>query len=184
MTLKSSPKTVREKRQAARAAQRRNTYTFIALAVLIVVGVLGAFVYFNRPQPSAPPASGSAELVTGADPAYDVTTTGTGLQLQDIIVGTGETADTGETVAVHYTGWLTDGTKFDSSLDRGSPFTFTVGRGGVIRGWDEGVNGMKVGGKRRLIIPPELGYGSEGAGNIIPPDSTLVFDIELVEIVK
>ena len=93
-------------------------------------------------------------------------------------------ATKGKLVSVHYTGWLTDGKKFDSSKDRGQPFQFPLGRGHVIQGWDDGVQGMKVGGKRKLTIPPELGYGARGAGDKIPPNSTLVFEVELVEIVK
>lgn len=96
--------------------------------------------------------------------------------------GTGEVARLDDTVVVHYTGWLPDGTKFDSSRDRDEPFSFLLGAGRVIPGWDEGVAGMKVGGKRKLVIPPDLGYGARGAGNVIPPDATLVFDIELLEV--
>jgi FKBP-type peptidyl-prolyl cis-trans isomerase FkpA len=111
------------------------------------------------------------------------TETNTGLAYEDLVEGSGATATgPGQTVTVHYTGWLLDGTKFDSSLDRNEPFQFPLGVGMVIRGWDEGVAGMKVGGKRRLTIPPELGYGSRGAGNVIPPDSTLVFEVELLKI--
>jgi FKBP-type peptidyl-prolyl cis-trans isomerase len=109
-------------------------------------------------------------------------TTESGLKYVDLVVGTGREASTGDLVTVHYTGWLTNGTKFDSSVDRRDPFSFPIGSGKVIRGWDEGVAGMKVGGKRKLTIPPQLGYGSRGAGGVIPPNATLVFDVELLEI--
>jgi len=102
------------------------------------------------------------------------------LQIEDLVMGTGAEAVKGKVVSVHYTGWLTDGNKFDSSKDRGQPFQFPLGRGQVIRGWDEGVQGMKVGGKRKLTIPPELGYGAQGAGGVIPPNATLVFEVELL----
>ena len=105
-----------------------------------------------------------------------------GLQIEDQVVGDGEEAKAGHSVSVHYTGWLTNGTKFDSSVDRGRPFSFPLGGGRVIRGWDEGVAGMRVGGKRKLTIPPEMGYGSRGAGGLIPPNATLVFEVELLGI--
>ena len=108
------------------------------------------------------------------------TTTTSGLVFEDLVVGTGNAAASGQKVSVHYTGWLTNGTKFDSSKDRGDPFVFPLGKGHVIKGWDEGVAGMKVGGKRKLTIPPELGYGSRGAGGVIPPNATLVFEVELL----
>jgi FKBP-type peptidyl-prolyl cis-trans isomerase len=104
------------------------------------------------------------------------------LQIEEMVVGTGAEAQKGKLVSVHYTGWLTDGKKFDSSKDRGQPFQFSLGRGQVIQGWDEGVSGMKVGGKRKLTIPPELGYGKAGAGGVIPPDATLVFEVELLAV--
>jgi len=99
---------------------------------------------------------------------------------EDLVVGTGAAAASGQKVTVHYTGWLTNGTKFDSSKDRGDPFVFPLGKGQVIKGWDQGVQGMKVGGKRKLTIPPEMGYGSRGAGGVIPPNATLVFEVELL----
>ena len=111
-----------------------------------------------------------------------MTTTSTGLQYEALEEGTGTEATIGRTVAVHYTGWLTDGTKFDSSHDRRQPFHFHLGARRVIAGWDEGVAGMKVGGKRKLIIPPSLGYGAQGAGGVIPPNATLVFEVELLDV--
>jgi peptidylprolyl isomerase len=110
----------------------------------------------------------------------DTTTTPSGLQLIAIEDGSGAMAQQGQVVQVHYTGYLTDGTKFDSSVDRGEPFEFPLGMGRVIRGWDEGLALMRVGDRRRLIIPPELGYGERGAGGVIPPGATLVFDVELL----
>lgn len=104
------------------------------------------------------------------------------LIIEDLTVGHGDEAARGNTVVVHYTGWLTDGTKFDSSKDRNDPFDFPLGAGHVIRGWDEGVAGMRVGGTRKLTIPPEMGYGSRGAGGVIPPNATLVFEVELLAI--
>ncbi|MGD1944384.1 MAG: FKBP-type peptidyl-prolyl cis-trans isomerase [Leptolyngbyaceae cyanobacterium] len=111
-----------------------------------------------------------------------LTTTDSGLQYEDIVEGTGAMPQSGQRVTVHYTGTLEDGTKFDSSRDRNRPFSFTIGVGQVIKGWDEGVASMRVGGQRKLIIPPELGYGSRGAGGVIPPDATLLFDVELLRI--
>ena len=107
-------------------------------------------------------------------------TTSSGLQYVDLTIGTGATAEAGQTVTVHYTGWLENGNKFDSSVDRGQPFCFPLGGGRVIKGWDEGVKGMKVGGKRKLTIPSNLGYGAQGAGGMIPPHATLIFNVELL----
>jgi peptidylprolyl isomerase len=115
-----------------------------------------------------------------------MTTTPSGLQIEDTVVGSGASPQTGQTCMMHYTGWLykdgEKGNKFDSSLDRGQPFEFPIGTGRVIKGWDEGVASMKVGGKRTLIIPAALGYGARGAGGVIPPNATLIFDVELLDI--
>ncbi|MGH7739216.1 MAG: FKBP-type peptidyl-prolyl cis-trans isomerase [bacterium] len=119
-------------------------------------------------------------VTMAATPDSNVVTTASGLQYQILEPGDGPVAKAGQTVTVHYTGWLTNGTKFDSSVDRGQPFEFTLGAGQVIKGWDEGVAGMKVGEKRKLTIPPDLGYGARGAGGVIPPNATLIFDVQLL----
>ncbi|OQY66686.1 MAG: peptidylprolyl isomerase [Polyangiaceae bacterium UTPRO1] len=114
--------------------------------------------------------------------AENLETAPSGLQYVDLKVGTGASPQTGQTAVVHYTGWLVDGKKFDSSKDRGQPFSFALGRGQVIKGWDEGVATMKVGGVRKLVIPPDLAYGARGAGGVIPPNATLTFEVELLEV--
>lgn len=125
----------------------------------------------------------NAQDATPTPPAEEkVITTPSGLQYVDLVVGTGATPQKGQRVSVNYVGRLTDGKKFDSSYDRGKPFKFYPGMGMVIRGWDEGVSTMKVGGKRKLIIPPKIGYGSAGFGDLIPPNATLVFEIELLAV--
>jgi FKBP-type peptidyl-prolyl cis-trans isomerase len=111
-------------------------------------------------------------------------TTASGLQYVDQVLGSGASAAAGNTATVHYTGWLENGKKFDSSVDRGQPFSFHLGAGRVIKGWDEGVQGMKIGGKRRLTIPSNLGYGARGAGGVIPPHATLIFDVELLALTQ
>jgi FKBP-type peptidyl-prolyl cis-trans isomerase FkpA len=151
-----------------RAVQRASTYVGTALLCGCLVGGTIAF--------AADQTKGTAAMNTK---------TASGLEYQDLVVGTGAAASTGHPVTVHYTGWLQNpdgsaGKKFDSSLDRGQPFVFPLGAGRVIRGWDEGVAGMKVGGKRKLIIPADLGYGSRGAGGAIPPNATLIFEVELL----
>jgi peptidylprolyl isomerase len=135
--------------------------------------------------PGSPVGSPPAQTAPEQAPAVDTknaVTTPSGLKYIDLVAGTGEQPKNGQFVTVQYTGWLLDGRKFDSSLDRGRPFPFPLGQSYVIKGWDEGVSTMKVGGKRRLIVPPELGYAKTGRPPLIPPDSTLVFDIELVGI--
>ena len=164
----------------------------ILLAAVIAVGSFGACTKKTEEAPasgagnamsgsnmsSAPAAGASAAAAPAA--GGGTTVSPSGLKIEEVKVGTGDVAVAGKTVVVHYTGYLTDGTKFDSSVDRGQPFDFPLGAGRVIKGWDEGVAGMKVGGKRKLTIPPELGYGAAGAGGKIPPNATLVFDVELL----
>ncbi len=135
----------------------------------------------EEPAEEAPAEEEAGDAEAPGEPGNTVTTA-SGLQYIDLAEGEGDAAEAGRPVSVHYTGWLTDGTKFDSSVDRNQSFQFNLGAGQVIAGWDEGVSGMKVGGKRKLTIPPELGYGAAGAGGVIPPGATLVFDVELLEI--
>jgi FKBP-type peptidyl-prolyl cis-trans isomerase len=139
--------------------------------------------------PAVPDAPGTAP--TAAAPTFApqlnvdldaMQRTPSGLYVQDVREGSGQPAQPGDRVAVHYTGWLPDGREFDSSRPRGEPFVFGLGQGEVIRGWDEGVAGMRPNGQRRLVIPPDLAYGASGAGGVIPPNATLVFDVELLEI--
>jgi peptidylprolyl isomerase len=136
------------------------------------------------PTPTVPATQAPGTQATGGPPAVsgETITTASGLKYIDIEVGSGDSPQTGQTVVVNYTGWLADGTKFDSSVDRGEPFSFIIGTGRVIAGWDEGVATMKVGGKRRLIIPPDLAYGEEGYPGVIPANAELTFDVELLEI--
>lgn len=145
----------------------------IAGIVIVVAIIIGVTILFNKPAKA--PASAGEQHTNQKQGAV--------MQLQktDETVGNGTEATTGKKVTVNYTGTLTNGKKFDSSYDRNQPFSFTLGGGEVIKGWDEGVVGMKVGGKRKLVIPPELGYGSQAAGSI-PPNSTLVFEIELLNV--
>ena len=151
--------------------KRNFVFFLVALAVLAAMSGCGG---------GEKSASNSAPMkVSGPG-----TTTPSGLQYWDLVAGTGTTAVPGSTVRVHYSGFLTTGEKFDSSRDRGEPFSFPLGAGQVIKGWDEGVAGMKVGGQRQLRIPPQLGYGATGAGGTIPPNATLIFDVELLGVDK
>ena len=139
---------------------------YLTLAALVALGVACS-------QSGSTPPNSEAAMDT-------YTNTSSGLQYKDMFVGRGEEARQGATVVVHYTGWLLDGTKFDSSLDRGVPFEFVIGKGQVIKGWDEGVGSMNVGGRRELVIPPDLAYGDQGAAGVIPPGATLKFEVELI----
>lgn len=152
---------------------------FPVLTLFAVLAVAFGCGGSDKSTPSTMPSTSSPMKVTGQP-----TATASGLQYWDIVVGTGATATPGSTVKVHYSGFLTTGQKFDSSRDRGEPFSFPLGQGQVIKGWDEGVAGMKVGGQRQLRIPPQLGYGAEGAGATIPPNATLIFDVELLGVEK
>ncbi len=144
------------------------------LAMLLVLSACGP-----RGERASPAGGFSADL--GIDTTA-LTRTSSGLRYADVTKGQGDEASPGRTATVHYTGWLTDGKKFDSSRDHGEPFTFTIGAQQVIAGWDEGVAGMRVGGRRKLVIPPDLGYGAAGAPPDIPPNAVLVFDVELMDV--
>ena len=155
----------------------------------VLLSTLGAILLLalgcgRSEQSGAPAQTHTASPDAPAPVSGQPTTTRSGLQYWDLVIGTGDAAVPGKPVSVHYTGWLTNGKKFDSSLDRGNPFVFTLGAGQVIQGWDEGVAGMKVGGKRQLRIPPSLGYGDAGAGGVIPGGATLIFDVELTGVGK
>jgi peptidylprolyl isomerase len=162
----------------------------MACLVFLVVAQLtnrGEAIAANLPRTTPAPIVAQADLLTQPEapmnanaPDENVVTTDSGLQYVELVEGTGAAPQAGQTVVVHYTGTLEDGSKFDSSRDRGQPFKFPLGAGRVIKGWDEGIASMKIGGQRQLIIPPELGYGARGAGGVIPPNATLYFDVELL----
>ena len=150
------------------------------IIVLLLVAAI-AIAACSQKETAAPQATeGRQVLPAQAKPV----TTASGLTYIDLAVGNGPSPTAGKPVKVHYTGWLENGTKFDSSVDRGQPFVFTIGTGEVIPGWDEGVMTMKAGGKRKLIIPARLGYGAAGAGGVIPPNATLIFEVELLEVAQ
>jgi len=157
-----------------------------AVAIIILAGSYFAFDYRNKSKTEElqpVPDLENLEINNSADNKMDIQNSQTNeLKAEILKEGTGEGAKAGDKVSVHYVGVLLDGKKFDSSIDRGQPFSFQLGAGSVIRGWDEGLIGMKAGEKRRLTIPPEFGYGEQGAGNAIPPNATLIFEVEMLKI--
>lgn len=180
----------------------KNLIPLMIVFAVIILGAIGTYFILNQKalpgadinfNPNPPQSQSQSNIPTptsviiipsqsssGEANMNNAQTMPDGLQIQDEVVGTGQDAKSGDTVTVNYVGTLTNSTKFDSSYDRNTPFTTQIGVGQVIKGWDEGIVGMKVGGKRKLIIPPELGYGEQGAGNAIPPNSTLIFEVELL----
>jgi peptidylprolyl isomerase len=163
----------------------------VCAVVLIVAQITGSgneAIANQLPRPENQPLAATAAKTTTIaenimpEENENIVTTDSGLKYVELTEGDGASPTKGQTVTVHYTGTLENGTKFDSSRDRNSPFKFKIGVGQVIQGWDEGVGTMKVGGRRKLIIPPELGYGSRGAGGVIPPNATLIFDVELLSV--
>jgi len=167
----------------------------VVLLVAQFTGTKGEAIAANLGE-TEPPIVAEAQIAQAAEDLMEeepetltedvseetLVTTDSGLQYEDVVEGTGAMPQKGQRVTVHYTGTLENGTKFDSSRDRNRPFSFTIGVGQVIKGWDEGVMSMRVGGQRKLVIPPELGYGARGAGGVIPPNATLLFDVELLRI--
>lgn len=156
---------------------------YIVFGLVAVVVIAGAMLYKKNVQPVVP-AGGNESVASSTSGAVlennQVITMANGLKIEDVKIGTGDVAVKGALISVHYVGTLTDGKKFDSSRDRGAPFVFPLGQGMVIQGWEQGFEGMKVGGVRKLTIPPELGYGAAGAGSMIPPNATLLFEVELL----
>lgn len=167
----------------------------IVLILILLPILIGGYLLFNSQTANKPMAYDNDQFSVVPTSTPSATIKGTQmpkatnepknmneLKIEEITVGSGDTAVAGKSVTVNYSGTLTDGTKFDSSYDRGQPFTFNLGAGEVIQGWDQGVAGMKVGGKRKLTIPSDLGYGAQGAGGVIPPNATLIFEVELLKV--
>lgn len=184
-----------EENQSTQNSDKKSAYKALITFALVVVAIIIAGKFFLKPKTPAQPLQtpqttvennqdivlSSPQAQIGGEEAGNEGQV-TELKIEDTKVGTGEEAVIGSKAIVHYTGYLTNGTEFDSSVKRGQPFGFTIGAGQVIQGWEKGVAGMKVGGKRKLTIPPDLAYGEAGAGGVIPPNATLVFDIELVDV--
>ena len=147
----------------------------------LLILVFSAIILVACGSSSDSNSSTNSDTDTEVNMAEETSTTASGLQIKTLVVGTGDKAEAGKTAVVHYTGWLLDGTKFDSSVDRGTPFEFSLGAGRVIKGWDEGVATMNIGGKVELIIPADLAYGASGAGGVIPPNATLKFEVEFLD---
>ncbi len=177
----------------------KNLVPLLIVAAVIIIGALGAYLVMNQSNtntntnvnPFQENATNNTNPVSPTQVAGSPTPVPTivnsqtlpdGLKIDDFVIGEGAEVKAGDTVVIHYTGTLENGQKFDSSVDRNQPFETKIGTGQVIKGWDEGVIGMKVGGKRRLTVPPELGYGKQGVQGAIPPNSTLIFDLELLQI--
>jgi len=171
---------LREQRRAQRLAKRNRQRTIIGIIVLLAIALIAFLVYRDFSTKSQPYSIGTLDA-SPPTPSASAITTASGLVYEDLKVGDGAIAKSGDAITVNYTGWLTNGTKFDSSIDRGQTSDFTIGVGNVIPGWDEGVVGMRVNGTRLLVIPPSLGYGSTGNASI-PANSTLIFEVQLVAI--
>lgn len=165
--------------------QNNNVFlSFLGYGVVVALATFGIVYFMNYKSegltvftPTPKTVVAEKDIVVENNIMQDNVTE---LKIEDLVVGTGPEAVSGNLISVHYTGTLTNGTKFDSSKDRGEPFEFTLGAGQVIQGWDKGFNGMKIGGKRKLTIPSEMGYGAQGAGGVIPPNATLIFEVELL----
>ena len=172
---------LREQRRAERIARRNRQRMIIGIIGVLLVALIVYFVYRDYSNMNQPYPIGYLDS-TPPTPSANAVTTASGLTYEDLQVGNGAAVKAGDTISVNYTGWLADGTKFDSSIDRGQPSDFAIGVGNVIAGWDEGIVGMRVNGTRLLVIPPSLGYGTAGFGSTIPANATLTFEVQLVAI--